>query len=139
MERAGNVSNSLHVSSQGRMKMAHEVDGYELKYNGRRSWMAQLSQGGIVIEPRIPVTWATDWQKGGLLRVWFRDRAEMLKHNDSKTPFIVAVATRARSDNPNIERFEKFNAIFRVTPTGELLSENSIQTRILDRLSDRKT
>ena len=119
--------------------MPHSVDGFEVTFTSRRSWKANLRLRGTLID-KVPVTWTKGrWQAGSDLfqEVWFQDADELEAHRISTRPFKVALAiAKDYSEHPH--QFEEFRGIFEVQATGEKLSENSIQTRVLRRYTARQ-
>jgi len=115
--------------------MAHCVDGFELSFKDRRSWKAKRVAHGKLIDV-IPVTWTKGMRKESneiFQEVWFRDVAEMETFRSQSAPFVVALAI-AKDYSVIPHAFDEFRGIFEVIPTGIVLSENSIETRVLRRI-----
>jgi hypothetical protein len=119
--------------------MSHSVSGFELKFTSRRSWKAELRRYGRQIGV-VPVTWTKGRSTSGgevFQQVWFQNLTEMEKHRASKKPFVVAVAiVKDYSQHPHA--VQSFQAVFEVIATGAALSENSIETKVLRRLTADK-
>ena len=84
----------------------------------------------------VPVTWTKGLRRVGddmFLEVWFRKSSDLEAFNQSREPFVVAMA-KAKDYSQHPHQFETFNALFRVIPTGHVLSEKSIETRVLERV-----
>ena len=116
--------------------MAHAVDGYELRFTSRRSWKAERRLNGALIDV-VPVTWTKGIaQKGGerLLEVWFRNPDDLSNYSHRTEPFVAAVAV-ARDYDEYPHHFLKFTGLYEVVATGALLSSDSIETRILRRIT----
>ena|SRR6266446_9172923 len=114
----------------------HSVSGFNLKFTSRRSWKAELWRHGRQIGV-VPVTWTKGRSTSGgeiFQEVWFQNLTEMEEHRVSKKPFIVAVAI-AKDYSQLPHAFQSFQAVFEVVATGAALSENSIATKVLRRLS----
>jgi hypothetical protein len=115
--------------------MAHAVDGFKLKFTSRTSWKAERRQQGRLIDV-VPVTWTKDYrvlENGILLDVHFKKSAEAQEFNSLSDPFVVAVA-KAKDDRQTPPEFDFFTSLFRVLATGQILSEHTIETRVLERL-----
>jgi hypothetical protein len=66
--------------------------------------------------------------------VWYQNADEMEAARLSAVPFIVAVAiAKDYSEHPH--KFQDFKAIFEVVSTGNQLTRNSIETKVLRRVS----
>jgi len=115
--------------------MTHAVDGYDLAFTSRTSWKAERRRKGQLIDI-VPMTWTKGWRRtseGIFLRVWFRHDTDLQNYNARIDPFIVAVAV-AKNYTRVPHKFAAFTALFRVVATGKILSERSIETRLLDRV-----
>lgn len=115
--------------------MPHHLDGYELKFAARRSWKAERRLDGTLIDT-VPVTWTKGIRETGndrFLQVWFPNTDELRDYSQRTDPFVVAVAT-AKDFNQHPHQFSKFNYLYEVVATGELLSPDSIETRIIRRI-----
>ncbi len=117
--------------------MAHVVDGFELTFTSRTSWKAERRDKGLVVDV-VPVTWTKGWRSdpetgGKFLEVWFQDPVELQERNDDREPFVVALAI-ARDYLRHPHEFSEFRGIFRVIPTGIILSHNSIECRVIERV-----
>jgi hypothetical protein len=116
--------------------MAHHVDGFQVKFTGRRSWKAEVrfqSQRRVV-----PVTLTKGRRSGAspkevFLEVWYQDAGELKSRQADESAFIVALA-KAKDDLASPPAFDSFVGIFRVIPTGVVLSETSIETKIVTRV-----
>jgi hypothetical protein len=120
-------------------EMSHSVDGFELKFTSRTSWKARVwLPGGKAVADDVPVTWKDGWRfedRKFFQRVWFRKADELEAHKSSRKPFLVAVADRKEkkvSQAPSV--FKSFIGVYEVVSTGTILSENSIETRVVRRL-----
>jgi hypothetical protein len=117
--------------------MPHNVDGFALKFTGRRTWKAERRLCGKKLDI-VPVALTKGRRQGAspkevFLEVWYPN-AEELKHRAADpNAFIVALA-KAKDDHEFPPVFDKFVGIFRVIPTGVPLSENSIETKVLERV-----
>jgi hypothetical protein len=119
---------------KGRM-MGHHVDGYDLQFTGRRSWKAQRSRDGKVIDI-VPVTWTKDLRRVGdqqFLKVWFGNPGELEEYRARQKPYTVAVA-QAKDWNARTLSFWKFDALYEVVSTGKLFDSRSIEVRIMAHL-----
>ena len=121
--------------------MSHYVDGFALKFTSRTSWKAERRLLNQKLDI-IPVALTKGRRQGAsskevFLEVWYRN-AEDLKHRATDpNAFIVALA-KAKDDHEFPPVFDKFVGIFRVIPTGVPLSENSIETKVLERVRARE-
>ena len=117
--------------------MAHVVDGFELKFTSRTSWKAARYASGRLVDI-VPVTW-TKGRRQELgsaevfQEVWYQAHAELEERNSDPTPFIVALAI-AKDYAEMPRQFKEFRGVFEVAPTGKLLSENSLETKVLKRV-----
>jgi hypothetical protein len=114
--------------------MAHDVDGFELKYVGR-TWKAERREHGKLLDV-VPVTWTKGTRTDGdetLQEVWYQNIGEMEERLADPAPFVVAVA-KARDYGVKPHAFKEFKAIYEVVASGVRLTHNSIQTRVLRRL-----
>lgn len=130
--------------------MSQIVDGFELKFVSRVR-KAERRQNGRLIDT-IPVTWAKTWRqappvrptaapKGSkvvaapkeiFLEVWYHDAAEMEARKADSAPFVVALAsTQSAEGKP--DKFSEFRGVFEVTATGEVLSPNSLESKVIRR------
>jgi hypothetical protein len=117
--------------------MTHPVDGFDLKFTSRTSWKAERRCRGKLVDI-VPVTWTKGRRqdpdtKNVYQEVWFQDHNEMDERNNSREPFPVAVAI-AKDYSKFPHAFDQFRAIFEVVSTGNILSEKSIETKVLRRL-----
>jgi hypothetical protein len=115
--------------------MAHEIDGYELAFTGRKSWKAEWRLEGKVIGI-IPVTWTKAMQQNEgdrLLEVWIRDPVEREKYRNQKEPFVVALA-EAKDYQIQPHSFRRFLGIYEVVATGNMMDHDSIETKVKRRL-----
>jgi hypothetical protein len=113
--------------------MAHQLNGFELKFTARTSWKAERRRNGKLIDV-VPVTWTKDWDHtAGLLRVWYRDKDEILHLKASRDPYVVAIAL-AKDYSVEPHEFKEFRSLVRVVPTGKVLDERSLETRVLERV-----
>ncbi len=115
-----------------------KVDGFDLKYTSRTSWKAARRQNGTLIDV-VPVTWTKGWSTtdaGPLLEVWFQKSNEMEEHRNRREPFVVAVAV-AKDYKVHPHQHKQFVGVYRVASTGRALSEDSIETRVIERVTAR--
>jgi hypothetical protein len=70
------------------------------------------------------------------LEVWFRNAEESKRRAADPNAFVLALA-RAKNDHEVPPVFDSFVGIFRVIPTGTPLSENSFETKVLERVRAR--
>jgi hypothetical protein len=115
--------------------MTHDVDGFDLKFTSRTGWKAERKANGVVLDV-IPVTWTKGRRQAAsqvFQEVWFKDPVDLIAHNTRTTPFVVAVA-KAKDYNKLPHEFAQFTAIFEVEATGNVLSNASIETRVIRRL-----
>ena len=115
--------------------MPHEVDGFDLTFTSRTSWKAERRHAGRKVDV-VPVTWTKGLRRAGdemFLEVWFRKPSELESFKQSREPFVVALA-KAKDYSQMPHQFDTFNALFRVVSTGNLLSDKSIDTRVLERV-----
>lgn len=114
--------------------MPHRVDGFDLTFTSRTSWKAERRARGRVIDV-VPVVWTKDRCQAGssvYQGVSYQSRDEMEKRLADPSPFAVALAV-AKDYAKHPHEFKEFVGVFEVTATGERLSDNSIQTRVLRR------
>ena len=114
--------------------MSHPVDGFQLSFKGR-SWKANWLLHNRTLDI-VPVTWTRGWRKdaqGIFLEVWYRRAEELKQRAADPNAFVVALA-RAKDYREFPHAFEQFVGLFRVIPTGIVLSINSIETKVLERL-----
>ncbi len=117
--------------------MAHLVGGYDLWFTGKAHWKAHRSAADQ--EPdMVPVTWTKGWRRDAkgtnFLEVWFEDPEEAKARSGEAEAFVVALAEA--KDFEQVPRvFKEFRGLFEVEPTGTILSENSLETRILRRVN----
>lgn len=123
--------------------MAHDVDGFGLRFTGRRSWKAALSFAGRDVTT-VPVTWGDQIRRAAdgarRLPVHFvgHDGAEPLELQRRGKPFLVAVASAIDAkQEPRI--FNSFVGVFLVTPTREPLEEGPRSRSILCKIERRLT
>jgi hypothetical protein len=115
----------------------HYVDGFELKFTSRTSWKAERRLLNQKLDV-VPVTLTKGRRQGAspkevFLEVWYRNAEELKDRAADPNSFVVALA-KAKDDHEVPPVFDKFVGIFRVIPTGIPLSENSIETKILERV-----
>lgn len=78
--------------------MAHDVDGFGLRFTGRRSWKAALGFAGREVTT-VPVTWGDQIRRAadGVRRIpvhfMEHDGAEPLALQQRGEPFLIAVAS----------------------------------------------
>jgi hypothetical protein len=72
----------------------------------------------------------------GFLEVWYRNAEELRRRAADPNAFVLALA-KAKDDHEVPPVFDSFVGIFRVIPTGTPLSENSIETKVLERVRAR--
>ena len=115
--------------------MAHSVDGFDLRFTSRTSWKAERRHAGRLIDI-VPVTWTKGRRQAGpdiFQEVWFQDCDEMEARRADPNPFVVAVAV-AKDYAKKPHEFDEFRGVFEVAATGKLLSKNSLETRVVQRL-----
>jgi hypothetical protein len=113
--------------------LPHSVDGFQLRFTGRRSWKARWLLHNRTLDI-VPVTWTRGWNAQGIfLEVWYRSAEELKQRAADQNAFVVALA-RAKNYREFPHAFEQFVGLFRVIPTGIVLSENSIETKVLERV-----
>jgi len=117
---------------------SHFVDGFELKFTGRSSWKAEWRSRGRTLDV-VPVTWTRGIRHDTLckemfLEVWYRNLEELENRIASPDAFVVALA-EAKDYGTFPHAFRQFVAVFRVIPTGIVLTQNSIETKRLDRMT----
>jgi hypothetical protein len=115
---------------------SHQVDGFQVEFTNRRSWKAELRFQGR--KRVVPVTLTKGRRPGAsskevFLEVWYRNASELKSRQGDENAFIVALA-KAKDDHASPPEFDSFVGIFRVIPTGVVLSETSIETKILTRV-----
>jgi hypothetical protein len=118
--------------------MAHAVDGFDLTFTSHTSWKAKRRERGKAIDI-IPVTWTKGRRQtagGPYQEVWYQDPEEMKQRAADPAPFVVALAA-AKDYAIHPHAFKEFVGLFEVTATGEILSDNSIQTQVLQRVRGR--
>ncbi|MBO1022874.1 hypothetical protein IPV08_23225 [Methylobacterium sp. SD274] len=86
----------------------------------------------------VPISWTKGWvvdkpSKTIFLEVWFQKEEELLAAMNANEPFKVAVGV---ADNYDAfpHSFKEYRGLFLVEPTGERISDISIQTRVLERV-----
>jgi hypothetical protein len=90
--------------------------------------------GGRLVDV-IPVTWTKGRRQAGgevYQEVWYQDLDEMAQRLADPGPFTVALAV-AKDYGKFPYDSKEFVGVFDVSATGEKLSHNSIQTRVLRR------
>jgi hypothetical protein len=117
--------------------MSHYVDGFELKFTSRTSWKAERRLLNQKLDI-VPVTLTKGWRpvassKEVFLEVWYRNTEELKDRAADPNAFVVALA-KAKNNREFPPVFDEFVGIFRVIPTGIPLSENSIETKVLERV-----
>ena len=121
---------------RGRMTVTHPVDGFDLKFTSRRSWKARRREHGRLIDT-VPVAWTKGRRvlatKEIFQEVWYQDTVEVTERADNPAPFAIALAV-AHDYNKLPHDCKEFVGVFEVVPTGKILSEKSIETRVLRRL-----
>jgi hypothetical protein len=117
--------------------LAHEIEGFDLRFTGRRSWKAERRRiGQSAVRDVIPVAWARDLRGKGaerFLDVWYTDPEEMEAQMTSQKPFVVALAD-AKDWDKSTKEFKEFKAIFEVVATGVKL-DGGIETKVLRRIT----
>ena len=115
--------------------MTHPVDGFELKFTSRGSWKAERHEHGRLVDI-IPVTWT----KGRRVvanqifqEVWYQDHSELAARAVDASPFVVALAI-AKDYSTLAQAFQEFRGVFEVVATGKILSDDSIETKVLHRV-----
>jgi hypothetical protein len=117
--------------------VTHPVDGFDLTFTSRRSWKAHRREHGRLVDV-VPVTWtkgrhASDATKEIFQEVWYQDRDELAARAADVSPFVVALAT-AKDYGTFPHAFKEFVGVFEVVATGKMLSDISIETKVLRRV-----
>ena len=117
--------------------MTHSADGLEMKFTHRTSWKGHIFFGGRIVDT-VPISWTKGWwvdpnTKDIFLEVWFNDRTKLEQRALEAIPFNVAVG-KAHDYEEMPHSFDKYQGLFNVLPTGEILSDISIQTKVLRRV-----
>ena len=131
------VGGCLQPLKRDASNMAHVVDGFDLTFTSRTSWKAERRLGGKIIDI-VPVTWTKGRRqdpstKEVFQEVWYQNHHEMISQKGSHDPFVVAVA-RAKDYTKFPHEFAEFVAMFEVIATGVVLSDKSIETKVIRRL-----
>jgi hypothetical protein len=117
--------------------MGHASDKLEMTFTHRGSWKGHIWSRGVIIDT-VPISWTKGWvvdkqSKTIFLEVWFQKEEELLAAMKAENPFKVAVGVANDYDDfPH--SFREYRGLFLVLPTGERISDISIQTRVLDRV-----
>jgi hypothetical protein len=111
--------------------------GYRLSFTHRRSWKARRRLLDREVDI-VPVTLTKGRRQGAsskevFLQVWYQDVEELRRRVVDPSAFVVVLA-RAKDDRKMPPDVDEFVGIFRVVPTGIVLSENSIETKVLERV-----
>jgi hypothetical protein len=119
--------------------MANSAEGFDMAFTYRGSWKANISRLGKVIETDVPVTWTKGWvadkaTQAIFLEVWYQDPAELQARAKDPTPFHVALGV-AHDYSEFPHRFKAYKGLFEVEATGTILSDSSLQTKVIRRLS----
>jgi hypothetical protein len=117
--------------------LVHFVGGLELRYTHRRRWKAEIRAYGR-IQAVVPVTWTKARRQEGkqvYQEVWYKDPNELESVRRSNEPFVVAVAL-AKNYDAYPREFESFGAVFEVISTGKQITDESLETRVLRRLTN---
>ena len=117
--------------------MSHYVGGYKLSFTHRTSWKARRRLLNREVDI-VPVTLTKGRRQGAsskevFLQVWYQDAEELKCRVADPNAFVVALA-RAKDDHKIPPDVDEFVGIFQVVPTGIRLSQNSIETRVLERV-----
>lgn len=117
--------------------MSHPVSGFDLKFTSRNSWKAERRQRGQVIDI-VPVTWTKGRREDPQTKivfqeVWFRDQKELEERRIDRNSFVIALAI-AKNYNELPLSFEEFRGLFEVVATGNKLSDQSIETKVIRRV-----
>ncbi|MCJ2048528.1 hypothetical protein [Methylobacterium sp. J-070] len=117
--------------------MAHWSDNLEMTFTHRGSWKGHIKSRGQIIDT-VPVSWTKGWvvdkdTKSIYLEVWFQKEDELLAAMNAAEPFKVAVGI-ANDYDAFPHSFSEYRGLFLVQPTGERLSDISIQTKVLERI-----
>src|ERR1700726_4350513 len=117
--------------------MSHSVDGFELKFISGTSWKAERRLHNRTLDI-VPVTLTKRRRQGAsskevFLEVWYQS-AEELKHQAADPNAFVVALAKAKDDHEFPPAVDKFVGIFRVISTGIVLSEKSIETKVLERV-----
>jgi hypothetical protein len=115
--------------------MTHPVSGFDLKFTNRRSWKAERRYAGRLIDV-VPVTWTKGRrsENGEIFQeVWYQDKEEMEARRTDPTPFVVALAI-AKDYSIQPHAFDAFRCLYKVSATGAVLSDRSIETKVLERV-----
>jgi hypothetical protein len=118
--------------------MPHSSDGFDMAFTHRGSWKANISRLGKVIET-VPVTWTKGWivdkaSKVICLEVWYQDSEELRARAADPTPFNVALGL-AHDYYAFPHSFKSYKGPFEIQATGELLSDISLQAKVLRRVT----
>jgi hypothetical protein len=122
--------------------MSHSVDGFELKFTCRTSWKAERRFLARTIDI-VPVTWTKGRRQDAstkevFLEVWYRSLDELNFRAADPNAFVVALAV-AKDYRKFPHAFDQFVGLFLVASTGIFLSNNSIETKVLERVRARET
>ena len=120
-----------HQKVAPRPMVPHRVDGFDLTFTSRTSWKATRRERGHAIDI-VPVVWTKD-RHGSYQGVSYQDPVEAEQRAADPSPFVVALA-RAKDYDRHPHEFKEFVGLFEVSATGEILSDKSVQTRVLRRI-----
>jgi len=113
------------------------VDGFDLKFTSRTSWKAERRRLGKLVDI-VPVTWTKGRRqdrgsKEIFQEVWYQDKVEMAGRAADPSPFVIALAV-AKDYSTFPHAFREFVGTFEVVSTGEVLSDRSIETKVVRRV-----
>ena len=129
------IAVKLHCQSV--VEMSHSVGGFDLKFTYRTSWKAERRFLARSIDV-IPVTWTRGRRQDAstkevFLEVWYRSLDELNLRAADPNAFVVALAV-AKDYRKHPHDFDHFVGLFRVVSTGTFLSDESIETKVLERV-----
>jgi hypothetical protein len=117
--------------------MSHYVGGYKLSFTYRTSWKARRRLLNREVDI-VPVTLTKGRRQGAtskevFFQVWYQDAEELKCRLADPSAFVVALA-KAKDDYKIPPEVDDIVGIFRVVPMGIILSKNSIETKVLERV-----
>lgn len=111
----------------------HNVDGFKLKFTGRRTWEATLEGGGY--GEVVPVTWVRDITKRGdraFVMIYCTTFEKMTARRTDEHPFIVAVAAKDNNERPM--RFRHFDRVLLCRSTFKRIDDHTFKAEVLKQL-----